>query len=63
MHLCQEVFASLILWQADYQTGMAAPGEADKPAAGSHVFPLAPRAVRGFSGLSFSTSVFYLDLK
>lgn len=42
---------------------MAAPGEADKPAAGSHVFPLAPRAVRGFSGLSFSTSVFYLDLK
>lgn len=48
MHLCQEVFAILILWQARLSKRNVTVRAADNTSAFSHVFPLEDLAVQGF---------------
>lgn len=48
MHLCQEVFAILILWQARLSKRNVTVWAADNTSAFSHVFPLEDLAVQGF---------------
>ena len=71
MHLCQEVFAILILWQARLSERTVTARAADSVSVLGHVFPLPGLAVPtggtdssgGLSDQLFSISVFYLDLK
>lgn len=64
MHLCQGVFAILILWQTRLSKRNVTVLAADNTSAFSHVFPL---GLLGRPGglflLLFSISAFYLDLK
>lgn len=48
MHLCQEVFAILILWQARLSKRRVTRRLADNTSAFSHVFPLEASTIQGF---------------